>query len=277
MSLAWHVRARLLAHLGLGVLVLLMGAATAFAQESVKRKVPQRADRPLVRPESTQPSQPQRRSTDGNLITAGIALVILAGATVVIIGLRKRSRRKKIGASSDAATRDVPVVPPPSRRPIIFISYRREDSADIAGRITDRLIERFGHDGVFKDVDSIPLGQDFRTYLRDAVGRCAAAVVIIGPRWLDAASGRRRLDDPRDHLRIEVESALQRNIPVIPVLVQGAVLPAEEDLPETIRPLVYRNAQPIRPDPDFASDIERLIRGIETQLRSAAVSTPPAG
>jgi len=154
----------------------------------------------------------------------------------------------------------------------IFISYRREDSADIVGRISDRLVERFGKNAVFKDVDSIPIGRDFRTHLQDAVGRCDALIVIIGKHWCDAsAHGKRRLDDPRDHLRIEVESALARNIPVIPVLVQGASMPEEEVLPESLRSLAYRNAIPVRPDPDFNVDLERLMRGMEAQFDS-----PPA-
>jgi hypothetical protein len=151
----------------------------------------------------------------------------------------------------------------------IFISYRREDSADIVGRISDRLVERFGKTAVFKDVDSIPIGRDFRTHLQEAVGRCDALIVIIGKQWCDASvHGKRRLDDARDHLRIEVESALARNIPVIPVLVQGASMPEEEMLPESLRALAYRNGIPVRPDPDFNLDLDRLMRGMEAQFDS---------
>jgi len=149
----------------------------------------------------------------------------------------------------------------------IFISYRREDSADISGRISDRLVEHFGRNSVFKDVDSIPIGRDFRTHLQEAVGRCDALLVIIGKQWCDSSvHGKRRLDDPRDHLRIEIESALARNIPVIPVLVQGALVPEEELLPESLRPLAYRNGVHVRPDPDFNVDLERLIRGMKSQF-----------
>src|SRR5215510_5212584 len=103
------------------------------------------------------------------------------------------------------------------------------------------------------DVDSIPIGLDFRKYLHDAVSRCDALVAVIGKNWCDAKTpgGKRRLEDARDHLRIEIEAALQRDIPVIPVLVQGANVPAEDLLPETIRSLAYRNGVSIRPDPDF--------------------------
>jgi hypothetical protein len=147
----------------------------------------------------------------------------------------------------------------------IFISYRRSDSADITGRIYDRLIERFGKHPIFKDVDSIPLGLDFKDYLDEQVGKCNVLLAIIGDRWLDAsdASGNRRLDDPSDFVKIEIESALQRNIPVIPLLVRGASMPNEENLPPSLRKLSYRNGIPIRPDPDFHRDMDRLIKALE--------------
>lgn len=149
----------------------------------------------------------------------------------------------------------------------LFISYRREDSAYVTDRVGERLSEHFGRDAVFKDVDSIPLGQDFRKHLREAVGRCDVLIAVIGREWAAVqANGRRRLDDPRDHLRIEIESALERDIPVIPVLIEGAAVPSDDDLPEALRPLAYRNALAVRPAPDFNTDLDRLIRGIEAQI-----------
>jgi hypothetical protein len=147
----------------------------------------------------------------------------------------------------------------------IFVSYRRSDSADIAGRVYDRLIGRFGKDPVFKDVDSIPLGLDFKEYLDKKVGECDVLLAIIGDHWLDASdpSGTRRLDDPSDFVRIEIESALERGIPVIPLLVRGAQMPREESLPPTLRKLVYRNGILIRSDPDFHRDMDRLISALE--------------
>lgn len=206
----------------------------------------------------------------------GIVLAGAAGLAMVIVILRRRRRLTATTTPQAPATKvdTTPMASAPAPHPTVFICYRREDSADITGRISDRLVQRFGPDSVFKDVESIPLGQDFRTYLHEAVGRCGALLVVIGPRWQGAAAGgKRRLDDPQDHLRIEIESALQRSIPVIPVLVQGATLPHEEDLPEVLRPLVYRQSQPVRPDPDFSPDIQRLIHGIESQCRRAPAHT----
>lgn len=144
---------------------------------------------------------------------------------------------------------------------IIFISYRRTDSAHVAGRIYDKLVESFGRESVFKDVDSIPLGVDFKEYLDEKVGECNVLLAIIGDRWLDArdSSGKSRLHDPNDFVRIEIESALVRDIRVIPLLVSGAGMPSREQVPASLRKLVTRNGIEIRPDPDFHRDMDRLI------------------
>ena len=151
----------------------------------------------------------------------------------------------------------------------IFVSYRRSDSADIAGRVYDRLIGKFGRAPIFKDVDSIPLGLDFKEYLDQKVGECDVLLAIIGDRWLDASdsTGKHRLDDPADFVRIEIQSALERGIPVIPLLVRDAHMPREESLPSSLRKLVYRNGIPIRSDPDFHRDMDRLIAALEKYVR----------
>jgi len=151
-----------------------------------------------------------------------------------------------------------------TRSPRVFISYRRADSTDVTGRIYDRLKEHFGKSAIFKDVDSIPPGVDFKEHLEKAVGKCKVFLVVIGDRWLEAKDEKRRnrLGDPDDFVRIEIESALKRNIMIIPLLVRGASMPAEVKLPPSLRKLVYRNAVPIRPDPDFHGDIDRLIEAI---------------
>jgi hypothetical protein len=141
---------------------------------------------------------------------------------------------------------------------------------DITGRIYDRLAHHFGKNSVFKDVDSTPLGIDFRKHLQDAVSRCHILVVVIGRNWayVSLETGKPRLDDPRDHLRIEVQAALDRGIPVIPVLVQGVNIPSEEQLPPSLGLLAYRQGIPVRPDPDFHNDVDRLIRGIEIHFKA---------
>src|SRR5512135_2594450 len=135
----------------------------------------------------------------------------------------------------------------------VFISYRRKDSQYIADRIYDWLEREFGRDSLFKDTDAISYGWDFRKSLQDAVTRCDVLLAVIGPRWLGETdeSGRRRVDDPGDWVRIEIETALKRDIPVIPLLVDGASFPRGEDLPSSLQELLYRNGMPVRSDPDF--------------------------
>ncbi len=152
----------------------------------------------------------------------------------------------------------------------IFISYRRSDSVNITGRIYDRLTQQFGKDKIFKDVDNIPLGVDFRQHLDQAVGKCDVVLVVIGDTWLSIENedNHKRLFRLDDFVRIEIDSALLRNIPVIPVLVRGASMPKESDLPSSIKSLAYRNGIPVRPDPDFHKDIDRLISGIQNSIPS---------
>lgn len=162
--------------------------------------------------------------------------------------------------------------PAPAGRTTVFISYRRIDSGDITGRIYDRLIQRFDRDSVFKDVDSIPLGVDFRKYLMDYVGLCDVLIAVIGKHWLthNSASDGGSLGNSRDFVSIEIESALERHVPITPVLVQGATMPSEEELPDKLRSFAYYNAIPVRPDPDFNQDCARLIQGIEFHIYGKA-------
>jgi tetratricopeptide (TPR) repeat protein len=147
----------------------------------------------------------------------------------------------------------------------IFLSYRRTDSADVTGRIWDRMIAKFGEGGVFKDVDSVPLGVDFARYIAEHVQRCTVLIAVIGRQWLDVTdgNGHRRLDNPADFVRIEIEAALARDIPIVPVLVQGATMPLANELPPSLQPLVLRNGLAVRADPDFHHDMTRLIEGLD--------------
>ncbi|MEM1256727.1 MAG: toll/interleukin-1 receptor domain-containing protein [Cyanobacteria bacterium P01_H01_bin.21] len=144
----------------------------------------------------------------------------------------------------------------------IFISYRRSDSNDVTGRIYDFLSQHFDADVVFKDVDSIPLGIDFRTHLNQTVGRCQVLVAVMGPTWLKVIQERLNQSDV-DWVRAEIETALERGIPVVPLLVGGADMPSADALPEGLEDVAYRNATLARPDPDFKHDMGRLIQGLE--------------
>ncbi len=116
----------------------------------------------------------------------------------------------------------------------IFISYRRDDSRQAAGRLADALADRFGAQCIFRDVETIELGVDFTQALNQALASCVVMLVLIGRDWLDIrdANGQRRLGLPQDWIRQEIATALKRDIRVVPVLVDGAQLPDEAALPE---------------------------------------------
>jgi TIR domain len=155
----------------------------------------------------------------------------------------------------------------------VFISYRRDDSAGYAGRVRDRLERELGRDLLFMDVDAIPLGTNFSKVLHEEVAKCGVLLAIIGPNWPDARDehGNRRLDDPNDFVRIEIAAALQRNVPVIPILLDGATIPKANQLPEDLKELASRNGMDIR-HASFHDDMNRLIRGLKGQVDQAGAA-----
>jgi tetratricopeptide (TPR) repeat protein len=152
----------------------------------------------------------------------------------------------------------------------IFINYRRDDSIGTAGRLHDRLAQTFGRKNLFMDVDHIPAGVDFVDCLHSQVAACDVFLAVIGPNWLDAKddSGRRRFDNPDDFVTIEIAAALARNIRVIPVLVDGARTPKADKLPDSVKPLVRRNAVEVR-NTQFGRDAEALANKVREALKSA--------
>jgi hypothetical protein len=150
----------------------------------------------------------------------------------------------------------------------LFVCYRRDDTQDVTGRLHDRLAETYGFDRVFMDIDSVPLGIDFVDHVAAQISSCAAVVVMIGRQWLKVKDKRRRrrLDNDDDLVRVEIAAALQQKIPVIPVLVQDAEMPAADELPENIRPLARRNGislSAIR----WRTDVERLIKELDRVMK----------
>jgi TIR domain-containing protein len=156
----------------------------------------------------------------------------------------------------------------------IFICYRRDDSAGYTGRIQDRIKRDLG-DVLFVDVYTVPLGVNFVKFLHEAVARCAVLIAVIGSRWLDAQDedGKRRLDNPNDFVRIEIGAALQRNIPVIPILLDGIKMPRANQLPNDLEELAVRNALDVH-QASFHSDMDRLIGELKAQIAEAAVAGP---
>src|SRR5215208_3451308 len=159
----------------------------------------------------------------------------------------------------------------------IFISYRRADSKYVVDRIRDRLIEAYEEDAVFRDLESIPLGKNFSDVLKDATTTCDVMLVVIGPQWVTVTDdqGNKRLFEPNDYTRLEVEAGLiNPKILVIPVLVMGARMPSLDEIPNSLAELRLRNAINVRNDPDFTPDMQRLIQGINEQIPSAAKFKP---
>ena len=170
----------------------------------------------------------------------------------------------------------------------IFVSYRRIDTAGITARICKLLRKRFGGDSlfldvapVFRDVRTVPLG-DFRQAIRDYLDQCDVLLAVIGRQWMEATDfrGVHRLSDPADYVRMEIEAALARDIPIIPVLVDGVSMPQPSDFPHELRNLTYRQAISLRSERGFRDDVRRLTKAIEgyahVYARPARKTPPPS-
>lgn len=153
----------------------------------------------------------------------------------------------------------------------IFLSYRRDDSAGYARAVFDQLVMRFSDKRVFMDVETIEPGLPFDQVIHQAVGNCRVLLVMIGKRWMEPRDGGLpRIHDPDDFVRIEVSAALSRDIRVIPVLLDGASMPAESQLPEVLRPLARRNAIELS-NSRFQSDIAKLVEAVAGALGETAI------
>jgi ketosteroid isomerase-like protein len=157
---------------------------------------------------------------------------------------------------------------------MIAISYRREDSTSVAARLHDRLRAEFGKENVFMDFDSIPYGVDFREHIKRTLERADVVVAVVGPGWLGAQKeASRRIDDPSDFVRLEIAGALQRGIPVIPVLVDDTPMPKPDMLPPDMQTFAFRNALILDTGIDFHHHADRLVAGIRQLSENAAANT----
>lgn len=160
----------------------------------------------------------------------------------------------------------------------IFVSYRRADTRHVAGRLAGDLADRFGPGTIFRDVESIAGGDEFPAQLEHALDQCAAILVLIGPGWLEISEGRQRprLDEPDDWVRLEIASALRRNIRVIPVLVEDAPMPRADQLPQELLPLLKRQAL-LLSDARWRGDLQALLETLAKVPGLPPVRTgPPA-
>jgi hypothetical protein len=150
--------------------------------------------------------------------------------------------------------------------PRITISYRRDDSLDVTGRIFDRLAAHFGQESVFRDIDNIPPGVDFHQHIDNVLGAADIILAIVGPRWMGPDPTKSRIADAADPVRFEIETALLKDKPLIPVLVSHAAMPSAEQLPESLRGFAYRNAVQVDSGQDFDYHVGRLTRAVERIL-----------
>src|SRR3954469_9297982 len=169
---------------------------------------------------------------------------------------------------------------PPKAQNRIFMSYRRQETEYPAGWLFDRLTEHFRGAEVFKDIDSIEPGDDFVDVITTAVQSCDVLLALIGDRWLTMTDGegRRRIDDPDDFVRVEIEAALSRNVRVVPILVYGARMPRVHHLPGSLPGLVRRQALELTAT-HFDADLTRLLRVLDrtlAEVRDRPVINEPA-
>jgi hypothetical protein len=178
-------------------------------------------------------------------------------------------KQSKVSEKSAGEIRDVLSAPAPRQRQI-FISYRRQETAYPANSLYKRLAERYGHDQVFMDVDTIKPGDDFVATITTAVNSCDVLLALIGDRWLTItdSEGQRRIDDPHDFVRLEIETALAHDVRVIPLLVDGATMPRAADLPTSIAGLAFRQALELSPN-RFDLDLDRLLKVLDETLLSS--------
>jgi hypothetical protein len=156
----------------------------------------------------------------------------------------------------------------------LIISYRRDDTGAITGRICDRLRDCFGSECVYMDIDSNPIGVDYRAHIDESLKRCELLLAVIGRQWLGPGEvGARRIDDPSDLVRLEVSTALAQGIRVVPLLIDDTQMPASEKLPEDLRSIKFRQAFRVDSGVDFHHHLDRLCDAIATATKTTASTT----
>jgi hypothetical protein len=159
--------------------------------------------------------------------------------------------------------------------PKISISYRRADSEAMTGRIFDRLIAHYGKEAIFRDIDDIPAGIDFRVHINETLRSTNVLLAIVGPAWLGAAQGgTERMQEESDPVRVEVETALRRRVPIVPVLIGNTKMPSSDQLPPSLKDFAFRNAVKIDTGQDFDYHMDRLIKAMDGILAQAPKSPP---
>ena len=202
----------------------------------------------------------------GWIVTATYPIVGLVVTATGMVGVDAYMERRQ-RAALERALGDLL---PPQSPPAFFISYRRSQNTWQARDIRRELARRYGDASVFMDTSSIEYGETFPDRIATAIRGCSVMLVLIGPHWLDPIAGTRRIDDPNDWVRREIEAGLQRQeAVVVPVLVDGAQAPADAEMPQSVKLLATRHAVTITGE-DLTSDIDNLLSSVERGRRRAA-------
>jgi hypothetical protein len=161
--------------------------------------------------------------------------------------------------------------------PKITISYRRADSEAMTGRIFDRLTANYGRDAIFRDIDNIPAGIDFRQHINETLLKTGVLLAIVGPKWLGSSRGGvERINEESDPVRVEVETALRRRLPIIPVLIGNTRMPGSDQLPPSLKDFAFRNAVKIDTGRDFDHHMDQLFKSIDAILGEGAKPSAPS-
>jgi len=153
---------------------------------------------------------------------------------------------------------------PPRAKPKLFLSYRRNDTQHLAGRMFDRLVTQFGESDLFFDVDTIPYGVNFREHIRTFISDCDIMIVVIGPNWTSATWSQPELDIQDDFVLVELHEALAANVRLLPVLADDTRMPRSTQLPQWLRGLSHINAPHVRAGRDFHVDIAKILHVIDS-------------
>lgn len=192
-----------------------------------------------------------------------VGLAISTAAMIAVDAYMERRQR----AALEQALGDLL---PPQKPPAFFISYRRSQNTWQARDIRRELARRYGDASVFMDTASIDYGEAFPDRITSAIRGCSVMLVLIGPHWVEPIAGTRRIDDPHDWVRREVEAGLQRReAVVVPVLLDGAAAPVQAQLPGSMKALAAIQAVAVTGD-DLAADINKLLSSVERGRRRAA-------
>ena len=267
---------------GAGSLLSALNGALELLDAGDRTRLPDLAGLPAAEPVAvaqvasvTQCTADEARAMVERLATASLVTFdARADAVTIHPVVHEFLRTLAIRQRRVEATRTVAAQPADQRG--IYISYRREDAAPYAGRLYDRLAQQFGVDRVFMDTASISIGQSFGDVIASNLSRAGTMVVLIGPRWLGASDvdGRRRIDSADDFIHMEVASALMRDLLVVPVLVGGAQVPRQAELPPALAELAYRNSVELT-DARFQSDTDLLVSALERAVvREPSRSVP---